>query len=66
MWIEIGGYIIGALIAAGVRGGIRDEMDGIGDRLFILFWPIVLVCWVIYRIAAVFVQLGIMIKRRST
>lgn len=59
-------YIIGALIAAGITGGIRDEMDGLLDMFVIFFWPLALCGWVIYRVVAVFIQIGVMIKRLTT
>lgn len=38
-------YIVGAIVAAGVTGGVRDEMDGIADIATIVFWPVVLMLW---------------------
>lgn len=38
-------YIIGFIVALGVRGGIRDEMEGIGDMVFVVFWPLTLMFW---------------------
>ena len=35
-------YIGGIVYTLGAIGGIRDEMDGIGDIFHVLFWPIVL------------------------
>lgn len=46
-------YISCMIIASGIRGGVRDEMDGIIDILAIALWPIWLscfVCWFIYHI----------------
>lgn len=45
MWIVVAAYLVGAIVAAGVVGGVRDEMDGIGDIAKILFWPVALVLW---------------------
>ena len=65
MWIYLLVYVAGALIALGVRGSPRDEMDGIADLFCIFAWPIALVCWLAYRVAAMFVQIGVWIKRST-
>lgn len=36
-------YLVGAVLTAGLIGGVRDEMEGIGDMAVILFWPLALV-----------------------
>lgn len=36
-------YVVGLFVAYGYTGGIRDEMDGIGDMAFIIFWPVVFI-----------------------
>ncbi len=36
-------YLAGAVLTAGFIGGVRDEMDGIGDMAVILLWPLALV-----------------------
>ena len=49
-------YIAGAAVTCGITGGVRDEMDGIVDMFFILFWPLCLAIiiggtpiWLLYR-----------------
>lgn len=39
-YIFIAFYISCMIIASGIRGGVRDEMDGIIDMLAIALWPI--------------------------
>lgn len=39
-------YVVCAGFTVGAIGGVRDEMDGIGDLLKIIFWPIFW-CWLI-------------------
>ena len=65
MWIYFAIYIVGVLIAFGIVGEPRDEMDGILDVFCIFVWPVVLPCWVVYRVAAMIVQIGIIIKRNT-
>lgn len=33
-------YVLVAIATAGAIGGIRDEMEGIGDLFYVIFWPI--------------------------
>ena len=33
-------WAVGAIITTGYIGGVRPEMDGIGDTLAIMLWPI--------------------------
>ena len=65
MWIYLVIYIIGVLVAYGVIGEPRDEMDGIPDIFCIFVWPIAMAGWIVYRVAAMIVQIGIMLKRKK-
>lgn len=46
-------YVIAMVIAAGVRGGVRSEMEGIGDLFLIIFWPL----WIAYFFISIFFHL---------
>lgn len=56
-------YLLGAAVAAGVTGGVRDEMEGIGDLAIILFWPLALVIWGIKKLFKGCYALGRWLKR---
>lgn len=56
-------YILGACVAAGARGGVRDEMDGIGDIAAILLWPLMLAWKVLSKLAAACYWLGQKFRR---
>lgn len=47
LYIAVPLYIVCMVIASGIRGGVRDEMDGIADLFVIVFWPIALGWWAI-------------------
>ena len=57
-------YLFGCCITFGVIGGIRDEMDGVGDIFCIFLWPAVLCCWLIYKTFSALVFLGVIIRVR--
>jgi hypothetical protein len=56
-------YAIGALIMCGIRGGIRDEMDGIADLFAVFIWPIWIAAKTAFFVAGVFVNIGIAIRK---
>lgn len=46
-------YFVGAVTTSGVIGGIRQEMEGVGDLVVVYFWPVSCVLWLavqIYRL----------------
>lgn len=43
-------YCAGVIITFGAIDGIREEMDGIGDIILILLWP---VYWILKGIGAI-------------
>lgn len=45
-------YLIGCIIAKGAVGPVRDEMEGVGDMLLIVFWPI----WLAIKILSIVVN----------
>lgn len=50
-------YVVVMAVVSGIRGGVREEMDGIADLFAIVFWPLWLVgllIWVCYRILFLF------------
>lgn len=52
-------YIVGALITAGsLPNGIRDEMDGIGDLIKVLGWPVVMPIVLVYKLGKALYTLG--------
>lgn len=59
-------YVIGAVIAAGAIGGVREEMDGIGDIAIILFWPIALGVLAIKKVCVGFYTLGRKLRGKAT
>lgn len=56
-------YIIGAVITAGAIGGVRDEMEGIGDMACILFWPIALLVYVVFHVLLFLYNIGKFFKK---
>lgn len=51
-------WVVGACIAYGIVGGIRDEMDGIGDSFCVFCWPLALVGWVAISFCGLLVNCG--------
>lgn len=51
-------YISGLFVTYGYIGGIRDEMDGIGDIVTIVAWPIFLVALSVFKLVLFFVNIG--------
>lgn len=58
-------YILGALVTAGVIGGVRDEMDGIGDMAIIVFWPVALAWGLLSRVSQACFALGRWTRRNQ-
>lgn len=58
-------YVVGATIMYGVRGGIRDEMDGIADLVAVFFWPIWIAAKSLLFALGLFVNIGISISKNK-
>jgi hypothetical protein len=56
-------YVVGCAITSGVIGGVRDEMDGIGDMFCIVFWPLVLVVMVPVKLLKLCYNPGTIFKK---
>lgn len=55
-------YLFCSVITAGVIGGVRDEMEGIGDMFVIAFWPAALIFLILNKIFNLFYKLGRLFK----
>jgi hypothetical protein len=53
IWIYLTLYICIMAFVYGFIGGIRDEMDGLGDMAKMVFWPI----WIGFHIIAFVIRL---------
>lgn len=51
-------YIVCMAIAAGIRGGVRDEMDGVLDLLAISLWPVWLAGFMLWFAFTILFLLG--------
>lgn len=51
-------YFVGAAVAVGVIGGVRDEMDGIADLAAIILWPAALALWIFAKAAKALYRIG--------
>lgn len=51
-------YFVGAAVAVGVIGGVRDEMDGIADLATIILWPVALALLVFAKAAKALYRIG--------
>lgn len=56
--ILIAAYVAVMIMVGGFIGGIRDEMDGIGDMAIVLFWPIWLSCKIIALVFRILFSVG--------
>ena len=56
-------YIACMIVASGIRGGVRDEMDGIIDMLAITLWPIWIAGFLIWAAYTVLFSVGSSLRR---
>lgn len=57
-WFLVVLYMVCAIIAYGYRGGIREELDGVGDMLFIAFWFVPLLFFIASIPIRIFCKFG--------
>lgn len=60
--IIIIGYLVGCVATLGFIGGIRDEMEGIGDMFRVFFWPVIAPCWLAYKLLKAIYNAGANLK----
>lgn len=59
-------YVLGAIVTAGITGGVRDEMDGIADLAKIGFWPVALVLLLAWVFVRFLYNVGQWVRRQTT
>ena len=62
-YILIAIHIACMIVASGIRGGVRDEMDGIIDMLAIALWPIWIAGFLIWTAYTVLFSVGSSLRR---